>query len=192
VQILQQWGLIFIRRVFTLVRLMHRRRILFGVAGVLLISGIILLFWLRFHSQRSEAGFNAVPVPATGPVGQWTIDSPEENASVPRRFQAAGRCGSLAAGSHVILVVQTGRVLSPKIPPVNIEADNWSGPCNEFGVAPGGGFTLCLYAIPGPTLQEISEWHANGAATGSFPPFRMLSGGTLLAKVNLYVAIKGR
>ena len=37
-----------------------------------------------------------------------------------------------------MLVVQTGRVLSPKMPPVAVNGENWAGACNEYGVHPGG------------------------------------------------------
>jgi hypothetical protein len=84
-----------------------------------------------------------------------------------------------------MLVVQTGRVLSPKMPPVAVNGENWSGACHEYGVHPGGSFTLCAFLVSNEGLDEIAQWHAQGKATGKYPPFRVVPGGVLLAKAKL-------
>jgi hypothetical protein len=83
--------------------------------------------------------------------------------------------------------VQTGRVLSPKIPPVEVNGTNWAGICNEYGVPAGGAFTLCLFIVSEEGFKEIAAWHAQGKATGSYPPFRAVPGGALLAQSKLRV-----
>src|SRR6266576_22064 len=44
--------------------------------------------------------------PGTTGGATGTIDTPEENEAVPRTFHVTGHCGSVPAGSHLILVVQ--------------------------------------------------------------------------------------
>jgi hypothetical protein len=96
---------------------MRDRRIFFALAGVLLIAELIILgFCLEFRVGPPETlaspSNDSSNISMTDVQG-WTIDSPQPNEGVPRRFLATGRCGSLPAGSHVIMAVQTGRVLSP-------------------------------------------------------------------------------
>ena len=145
------------------------------------------------QNERSRARSPIIPMTEPLPAGEaWaTIDTPGEGEAVPRTFHTTGRCGSLPAGSHLILVVQTGRVVSPKMPPVDISGENWAGTCKEYGAPSGGAFTLCVFIVSEDGLQEIAAWHAQGKATGKYPPFRAVPGGALLAKIKLRVATAG-
>jgi hypothetical protein len=133
----------------------------------------------------------ALPVAAGGAT--WAeFDSPHDGDAVPRRFSASGRCGSIPTGHRLMAVVQTGRVFSPKMPPLDIEGHNWSGTVNEFGVPVGGAFTLCVFAVSEEGVQQIAQWNAQGKATGKYPPFRQgVPGGTCLAKIKLRVTKGG-
>jgi len=125
--------------------------------------------------------------PSVAPELTAVIDSPADGESVPRRFQASGRCSAVPPTHRLLLAVQTGRVFSPKMPPVTVDGENWSSAVGEFGVAAGGAFTLCLFQVPEAELAQIAQWHAQGKATGKYPPYREVPGGVLLAKVNLRV-----
>ena len=120
------------------------------------------------------------------------FDSPREGESVPRRFPVTGRCGAVPAGSQLLLVVDSGRgVFSPKLPPIVVEKETWSGMGNEFGAPSGGTFSLCVFAVSDEAVEKITEWHEQGKATGKWPPFRgSVPGGVSLARIKLRVANK--
>jgi hypothetical protein len=131
----------------------------------------------------------STPSPASGMA--WAeFDSPREGEAVSRRFRASGRCDSLPSGSRLMLVVDSGRsVFSPKLPPVTVDGENWSGSANEFGAPTGGSFSLCLFVVSEEAVAQFTEWHAQGRATGKYPPFRgTLPGGTMLTRIKLRVA----
>src|SRR5437899_1427188 len=85
----------------------------------------------------------------------------------------------------------SGRVFSPQMPPVDSAGQDWAGTCNEYGVPAGAAFTLCLFVVSEEGLQEVARWHAQGKATGRYPPFATVPGGALLAKIPLRVAKRG-
>jgi len=144
--------------------------------------------------KRVRASGPIVPLtePVTAGRANGSIDTPQENESVPRTFHVTGRSGSLPEGSHLMLAVQTGRVFSPQMPPVDSSGQDWAGTCNEYGVPAGAAFTLCLFVVSEDGLQEIARWHTQGKATGSYPPFATVPGGALLAKLPLRVAKRNR
>ena len=131
----------------------------------------------------------APPTAGATATSAWaSIDSPTDWASVPRNFSATGRCGALPPGQQLILVVQTGRVYSPKVPSAVIDNGKWTGSCREYGVLAGGNFTLCVFMVSEEGLAEIGRWHAEGKATGHYPPYRDVPGGECLARLTLRVA----
>src|SRR5882672_7166828 len=77
----------------------------------------------------------AIPAPAPiktnppegMPLVEVTFDTPQENESVPRTFQVSGHCSQVAPGQHLVLAIQTGKVFSPKWPPIQVQGDAWSG-----------------------------------------------------------------
>lgn len=199
---------------------MRSRTILVALAGVLLANALIVLgAWIWFRespaaaSELPVAKIETTPLSAVEPevsaVPQrsapdpqrvirtpdanelWAaIDAPREGESVPRRFQATGRFGTVPVGSRLMLVVDSGRgVYSPKMPPVSVNEHNWSGTVGEFGAPAGGNFFLCVFAVSDEGLQQIAAWHAQGRATGKYPPFRQgVPGGVPLARIKLRVA----
>lgn len=92
-----------------------------------------------------------------------------------------------------MLVVDSGRgVYSPKMPPLEASGGRWTGACNEFGAPAGGFFSLCVFQVSEEGIRQISRWHAEGKATGNYPPFRgEVPGGTTLARIQLRVAAGG-
>jgi len=136
------------------------------------------------------ARFDSTPVVASGVAAGVTIESPQSGQSVPRRFTASGRCGPVPAGHRLMLAIDSGRgVYSPKLPPVAVNGDRWSGACNEFGAPMGGSFSLCVFQVTEQGLEEIAQWQAEGKATGKYPPFRQgIPGGVSLARIPLRVA----
>jgi hypothetical protein len=120
------------------------------------------------------------------------FDFPTDGQVVPRRFRVTGRCGPVPVGSQLMLVVDSGRgVFSPKLPPIVVDKDTWSGIGNEFGAPSGGTFSLCVFAVSDEAFEKITEWHEHGKATGKWPPFRgSVPGGVPLAKIKLRVANK--
>ncbi|HEY0551417.1 MAG TPA: hypothetical protein VGF13_17565 [Verrucomicrobiae bacterium] len=120
------------------------------------------------------------------------FDAPRDGEAVPRRFPVTGRCGPVPAGSQLMLVVDAGRgVFSPKLPAIVVDKETWSGMGNEFGAPSGGTFSLCVFAVSDEAVGKITEWHAQGKATGKWPPFRgSVPGGAPLAKIKLRVANK--
>jgi hypothetical protein len=119
-----------------------------------------------------------------------TIDYPQEGQSVPRRFEASGRCGPVPPGHRLMLVIDSGRgVYSPKLPLPEVEAGNWSGPCNDFGAPVGGHISLCVFLVSDDGVRQLAEWQAQGKATGKYPPFREgVPGGVELGRINLTIA----
>ena len=115
------------------------------------------------------------------------ITSPLDGESVPRVFQMSGTCGAMPAGQQLWLVVQTGRVFSPK-GAAKVDGQNWEGTVKEYGVGRGGSFEVCLYQVNEEGVALIAEWNARGRATGSWPPFREVPGGIFLAKIKLRLA----
>jgi hypothetical protein len=141
------------------------------------------------ENSRAEIARSTFPVPEVSAT--WAeFDSPHDGEVVPRRFRVAGRCGPVPAGSQLMLVVDSGRgVFSPKLPPVAVDKDTWSGVGNEFGAPGGGTFSLCLFAVSDEAVEKITEWHEHGTATGKWPPFRgRVPGGVALARIKLRVA----
>jgi len=130
------------------------------------------------------AGTNS---PEGASVAAVTIDTPQENDSVARMFQVKGHCSQVPSGQHLLLAIQTGRVFSPKWPPIEVNADSWTGRAMEYGVRAGGSFTLCVFAVNDAGLEEISRWDAEGVKTRRWPPFREIPGGTLLTSMKLRV-----
>lgn len=123
-------------------------------------------------------------------VDTWVeFESPHDGEVVPRRFRVTGRCGPVPAGSQLMLVVDSGRgVFSPKLPPIVVDKETWSGIGNEFGAPDGGAFSLCVFVVSDEAVEKIAEWHAQGKATGKWPPFRgSVPGGVSLAKIKLRV-----
>ena len=139
------------------------------------------------------ARFDSTPVVARGGAAGVTIESPRAGQSMPRRFTASGRCGPVPAGHRLMLVVDSGRgVYSPKLPPVEVNEGRWSGACNEFGAPAGGAFSLCVFQVSEQGVEQIAQWHAEGKATGKYPPFRQgIPGGVSLARIPLRVATGG-
>lgn len=92
--------------------------------------------------------------------------------------------------SRILFVIDSGKdVYSPKLPPANVTGDTFEGGANEYGVPTGGAFTLCVFLVSEEGFKQISDWHAQGKATGNYSPFRgSLPGGVPLARVNLRVA----
>jgi len=140
-----------------------------------------------------SARFDSTPVVARGGATGVTIESPQEGQSVPRRFTASGRCGTLPAGHRLMLVVDSGRgVYSPKMPPLEVSNGRWSGTCNEFGAPVGGSFSLCVFQVSEHGLEQITQWHEESKVTGKYPPFRQgVPGGMSLARIKLRVASGG-
>jgi len=141
---------------------------------------------------------DAAAVPASAPIKTnlpegvplvaVTFDTPQENESVPRTFQVSGHCSQVPPGQHLVLAIQTGKVFSPKWPPIQVQGDAWSGRAMEYGVRSGGSFTLCVFEVTDAGLEEISLWDAEGVKTRRWPPFREIPGGTLLNSIKLRVA----
>jgi len=186
---------------------MRPRTLILAVACLLLINALIWLGpWLRSRPaltngdieppvlspvRKPAAPASSPVIPVAEPVSAgeaWSeIDTPQPGQTVPRTFEAVGRCSPLPDGRRLVLAVQTGRVLSPKMPPVEVNGTNWLGICNEYGVSAGSAFTLCVYIVSEEGFKEIAAWHAQGKATGSYPPFRAVPGGALLAQCKLRV-----
>jgi hypothetical protein len=103
-----------------------------------LLAGVVAIALLSLIFKRDDRGkpfkplaarttnVSATPVPTQSgapPVGNSaglvdvTFDSPQENDSVPRTFQVSGHCGPMPSGQHLLLVIRTGSVFSPKWPP---------------------------------------------------------------------------
>ena len=146
---------------------------------------------LRPDNSSPETASSTFSVPDVSAT--WVeIDFPSDGQVVPRRFRVTGRCGPVPAGSQLMLVVDSGRgVFSPKLPPIIVDKETWSGTGNEFGTPNGGNFSLCVFAVSDEAVEKIAEWHEHGKATGKWPPFRgSLPGGVLLAKIKLRVADK--
>jgi hypothetical protein len=122
------------------------------------------------------------------PLPEITFDTPQENEAVPRTFQVSGHCSRIPPEQHLILAIQTGKVFSPKWPPMAVQGDTWSGRAMEYGVRTGGSFTLCVFQVTDAGLEEISIWDAEGVKTRRWPPFREIPGGTLLGSIKLTVA----
>jgi hypothetical protein len=139
------------------------------------------------------ARFDSTPVIASDVAPSVTIESPQESQSVPRRFTASGRCGTLPAGYRLMLVVDSGRgVYSPKMPPLEVSNGRWSGTCNEFGAPAGGSFSLCVFQVSEHGVEQITQWHEESKITGKYPPFRQgVPGGVSLARIKLRVASGG-
>jgi len=200
-------------------RVMRLRTIILGLAGVLLLNALVVLgvwLWLSQDSVSTAAVVSAAnspttaeavagplrPLPSAAPAASpvmappeagavWAeFDSPRDGEAVSRRFRASGRCGSLPPGSRLMLVVDSGRsVFSPKLPPVIVDGGNWSGSANEYGAPTGGSFFLCVFLVSDEAVLQFSEWHAQGRATGKYPPFRgTLPGAVSLARIRLRVA----
>jgi hypothetical protein len=131
----------------------------------------------------------ARPEPAPG-ADRAAFSTPRDGDSVERRFSASGSCASLPPRTQLMLVVDSGsRVFSPKLPPLTVNNGQWSGSVNEFGRPSGGSFSLCLYAVSDEAVAEFTTWHAQGKATGRYPPFRgTLPGSTELARIKLRVS----
>lgn len=141
----------------------------------------------------SEAAAPAkASLPEAGPLTQITFDSPQENESVPRRFEVIGHCGPVAPGQHLLLAIQTGSVFSPKWPPIQVEGNTWKGRAMEYGVRSGGAFTLCVFQVDDAGVDEITRWDAEGLKTRRWPPFREIPGGTLLTSMKLRVAVQAK
>jgi hypothetical protein len=140
-------------------------------------------------TQPAPAPAAVGPNPPEGaPLAAVTIDTPQENESVPRMFQVKGHCSQVPPGQHLLLVIQTGRVFSPKWPPIEVKGDSWTGRAMEYGVRAGGSFTLCVFEVNDAGLEEISRWDAEGVKSRRWPPFREIPGGTLLTSMKLRVA----
>lgn len=181
---------------------MRTRTIILVLAAVLLINSVVVLgvwLWSRgaaANLARSSKGNKSTSLPVPDlPVpeaaGAWAeIESPREGEAVPRRFRVSGRCGSVPSGSRLLFVIDSGNdVYSPKLPPANVTGDAFEGGANEYGVPTGGTFTLCAFLVSEEGFQHITDWHAQGKATGKYPPFRgSMPGGVPLARVKLRVA----
>lgn len=141
----------------------------------------------------STARFDSTPVVASGVATSVTIESPQAGQSVQRRFTVSGRCDSVPAGHRLMLVVDSGRgVYSPKLPPLEVSDGRWSGAANEFGAPAGGSFSLCVFQVSEHGVEQIAQWHAEGKATGKYPPFRQgIPDGVSLARIPLRVASGG-
>ena len=192
---------------------MPTRGIVLALVGLLMAMAILILALLQFkhHEPRAASATNeqrttnneprttdTPPVAATVPIGtnppegtplvEVTIDTPQENEAVPRTFQVTGHCSRVPQGKHLILAIQTGKVFSPKWPPIQVQGDTWTGRAMEYGVRAGGSFTLCVFEVTDAGLEEISLWDAEGVKTRRWPPFREIPGGTLLTSMKLSVA----
>lgn len=131
------------------------------------------------------------PLPAPAPGAAWAeVVSPVEGEAVPRRFAVSGRCGALPEGSRLMFVIDSGRgVYSPKFPLPTVEGGNFSGTANDFGAPTGGNISLCVFAVTEEGLRQLTEWQAQGKATGKYPPFRQgVPGGAELRRVRLRIA----
>jgi hypothetical protein len=193
---------------------MPTRGIVLVLIGLLMAMALLIVALLQFTHREPRAHSTlsvpttssnaaaavvpatAVPIPAPvgtnppegAPIAAVTIDSPEENESVPRMFEVKGHCSQVPSGQHLLLAIQTGRVFSPKWPPIEVGGDSWTGRAMEYGVRAGGSFTLCVFAVNDAGLEEISRWDAEGVKTRRWPPFREIPGGTLLTSMKLRVA----
>ena len=139
------------------------------------------------------ARFDSTPILVSGASANVTIESPQAGQSVPRRFTASGRCGPVPVGHRLMLVVDSGRgVYSPKMPPLEVNGDRWSGACNEFGAPAGGTFSVCVFQVSEQGVEQIAQWHEENKAAGKYPPFRQgVPGGVSLARIKLRVASGG-
>jgi hypothetical protein len=191
---------------------MRTRTVIMVMAGVLLVdfvAVIVALIWIRPPRpvvQSRPFGMappmdvvvenvvEAQPVAAApsfvNPRVNWAqVALPTDGSYVPRRFQASGRCGPVAEGTRLMLVVDSGRgVFSPKMPPLNVQDGQWSGNVAEYGAPVGGQFSLCVFAVTEEAVGNIAEWQERGRQTGSYPPFRgAVPGGVELARIKLRV-----
>lgn len=195
---------------------MRPRTIILILASVLILNALTILgvwVWSKAKtSVPSETSILEAASPATEPVrpeisaneiGSSTFsapdvrtwvefDFPSDGQVVPRRFRVNGRCGPVPTGTQLMLVVDSGSgVFSPKLPPIVVDKDTWSGIGNEFGAPSGGTFSLCVFVVSDEAVEKITEWHEQGKATGKWPPFRgSVPGGVSLAKIKLRVANK--
>jgi hypothetical protein len=181
---------------------MRPRTIILILAGVLAINALTILGGWAWSKGRTSTASSTqaagaekprVPLPAAEVAGLWAeFGTPRDGEAVPRRFRASGRCAPLPVGTHLVLVVDSGKeVFSPKLPPPAVEGETWSGNANEFGAPNGGNFSLCIFAVSTEALEQITQWHEQGKATGKWPPFRGIVPGTApLAKIKLRVASK--
>jgi hypothetical protein len=199
---------------------MRLRTVIAILVGVVLINAVTVLgvwLWLGAKAPKARTVQNAgeqtnsladpviveaapaqlVPQPSISSVDPlnagtaWAeITSPVEGAAVPRRFPATGRCGSLPAGSSLMLVIDSGRsVYSPKFPLPTVTGETWSGMGNDFGAPVGGSISLCIFAVSDEGVKQLAEWQARGKATGKYPPFRGgVPGGVELARTRLFIA----
>ena len=89
-----------------------------------------------------------------------------------------------------MLVIDSGRgVYSPKFPLPVVTGENWSGIGNDFGAPVGGSISLCVFAVTEEGVRQITQWHAQGKATGKWSPFRQgVPGGVELQRVKLTIA----
>ena len=136
------------------------------------------------------ARYDSAPVVGSEGAPSVTIKSPQEGQSVPRRFPASGRCGPIPAGHRLMLVIDSGRrVYSPKFPLPDVAGGSWSGTGNDFGAPAGGHISLCLFLVSDEGVRQLTQWQAQGKATGKYPPFRQsVPGGVELKRIKLTIA----
>ncbi len=136
------------------------------------------------------ARFDSTPVVISDVAMSVTIETPQEGQSVPRRFPASGRSDPLPSGHRLMLVIDSGRgVYSPKFPLLDVENGSWSGTGNDFGAPAGGSISLCVFLVSDEGVRQLTQWQAQGKATGKYPPFRQsVPGGVELKRIKLTIA----
>lgn len=184
---------------------MKTRTVILIFGGVLFLNVLIALgffLWVKVSSgaaqarkaeTRSSNAFSPTDFSVPDATAAWAeFDSPQDGEAVERKFPVSGRCRSLPPGSRLMLVVDSGNnIYSPKLPPLTVEGESWHGKGNEYGVPRGGKFSACLFVVSEEGFERISEWQAQGKATGKWPPFRGgVPGAVELTRVPLRVAHK--
>ncbi|HEX7058663.1 MAG TPA: hypothetical protein VF176_02300 [Solirubrobacterales bacterium] len=112
------------------------------------------------------------------PVG--TITFPRDGAHVNPTLMTEGMLANIPDEDRVWLAVRVGNRFYPKPPEINPNETHWSREFVEAGQLPEERFSLVLLRVSSEGQDQLEDWLASGASTGSFEGLPQISGSTEL------------
>jgi len=118
---------------------------------------------------------------------QGKINSPRNNATVSRHFQAEGTVDNLQAGQHLFVIVEIGGLMWPK-GEAQLNDKTWACEVYEGGSPPDGRFALSLFSVDDKGYDDVNAWLERGKSTGDYPGLTTIDACKRLHRINLRLA----